>query len=130
MKGHLRQQLDFWESNEATCSETDKTVCRRRDGLGAQPGGLEVTRRQGDRERQGASETGTGDGDGEFNVNGVGLHFYTAVVVVFGFFFPFSPFYLPLPLRCAKGSPKTTKVRPHLSLSLVKQVKAKRKKIK
>lgn len=50
MKGHLRQELDFWESNEATCSETDKTVCRRRDGLGAQPGGLEVRRRQGDRE--------------------------------------------------------------------------------
>lgn len=70
------------------------------------------------------SETGTDD-DGEFNVNGVGLHFYTAIVVVVVVVIVFFLLFI-CHFRC-KGSPKTTKVRPHLSLSLVKQVKAKNK---
>lgn len=52
MKGHLRQELDFWESNEATCSETDKTVCRKEGWVRGTGGGLEVRRRQGDEERE------------------------------------------------------------------------------
>lgn len=49
MKGHLRQELNFWESNETTCRET---VTGNGKGERGQKGQVEVRHRDRDTKRE------------------------------------------------------------------------------